>query len=88
MLMISSSPAPDPDTSEDEIAHFRRGLCRAAIASRRVHNLVGFLIWCVPQCFGGGISAQLRADQISLVATEPQQQQHLVVDGLGTGLLR
>jgi hypothetical protein len=25
MLMITSSPAPDPDTSEDEIAHFRRG---------------------------------------------------------------
>ena len=34
------------------------------------------------------LSAQLRADQIALVAAQPQQQQHLVVDGLGTGLRR
>src|ERR1035437_6931481 len=34
------------------------------------------------------LAAQLRTDQIALVATQPQQQQHLVVDGLGTGLRR
>ena len=34
------------------------------------------------------LSAQLRADQISLVGAQPQQQQHLVVDGFWAGLRR
>ena len=56
MLMISSSPAIDPDTSEGEIAHFVAVNPEQAVASRRLHNLVEFLIWSVPQCFGGGMS--------------------------------
>jgi hypothetical protein len=55
MLMITSSPAIDPDTSEGEIAHFVAVNPEQAVASRRLHNLVEFLIWSVPQCFGGGM---------------------------------
>ena len=33
------------------------------------------------------LAAQLRADQIALVAAEPQQQQHFIVDCLGTDVI-
>src|ERR1039458_1350996 len=55
MLMITSSPAIDPDTSEDEIAHLVAVNPEQSVASRRAHNLVEFLIWSVPQCFGDGM---------------------------------
>ena len=53
-----------------------------------VYTLLGFLLYAYAGKIHRLLSAQLRADQISLVAAQPQQQQHLVVDGLGTGLRR
>jgi hypothetical protein len=60
MLMITSSPAVDPHTSEGEIAHFIAVNPEQAVASNRVHNLIEFLIWSLPQCFGGGMIEECR----------------------------
>jgi hypothetical protein len=50
----------DSAATDDEISHFLAVKAHQAIASRRVQNLVGFLVWAVPQCFGGSMVQEYR----------------------------
>ena len=60
-LLVTRCLSIDPAASDQEIAHFVAIKAQQAIASRRVQNLVGFLIWAVPRCFGGGMVEEYRA---------------------------
>ena len=49
-----------PDATEDEIAYFARVKAEQGINSRRVRNLVGFLLESVPRCLAGTMLQEYR----------------------------
>jgi hypothetical protein len=59
-LLAAKVRSIDPVATVDEIAYFLEIKAQQAIATRRVTNPVGFLIWSVPQCFGGSMIEDYR----------------------------
>ncbi len=59
-LLVAKVRSIDSNASADEIAYFLDVKARQASTARGITNLVGFLIWSVPQCFGGGMIEDYR----------------------------
>ena len=59
-LLLARCRKVDAAACDDEIMYFLAIKAQQAVASRRVHNLTGFLIWAVPQCFGGAMVEDYR----------------------------
>jgi hypothetical protein len=60
-LMVKQCRAVAADSTEDEIAYFIRLKAEQGINSRRVRNLVGFLLDSVPRCLAGSMLQEYRA---------------------------
>ena len=74
-LLAQKCWAIDPAATDDEIAHFMEIKAAQATGSRRIENMVGFLIWSVPRCFGGHMIAEYRETVLALrETTSPQDE--------------
>jgi hypothetical protein len=59
-LLVTKCTNVAPDATEDEIAYFARVKAEQGINSRRVRNLVGFLLESVPRCLAGTMLQEYR----------------------------
>lgn len=59
-LLVAKVRSIDANATAAEITHFLDVKARQASTARGITNLVGFLIWSVPQCFGGGMIEDYR----------------------------
>lgn len=60
-LLVKNCQSVAKDATGDEIAYFTRLKAEQAINSRRVRNLVGFLLGAVPKCMAGSLLQDYRA---------------------------